>query len=102
MSTALTNWLAVTAAPLSVREPWTGRVLTFTASRLFAGVSLGSVKPKAAALKTYGVSSLVVTVLFAPIGASLTAVTVILLLAVAELNAVLPPFSGITYAICRL
>src|SRR5438128_1492594 len=96
------NWLATTAAPLKVSVPCAGKLLILTASRLFVGVSFGSVKPKAAALKTYGVSSLVVTVLLNPIGASLTAVTVILLLAVAELNAVLPPFSGITYAICRL
>ena len=38
----------------------------------FAGVSLGSLKPKSAAAKVYAVSSFVVTVLSAPAGASFT------------------------------
>src|SRR5436305_1298013 len=48
---------------------------TLTAERELGGVSLGSLKPKSAAVNGYAVSSLVVTVLSVPCGASLTEVT---------------------------
>src|SRR5262249_23676310 len=92
MSLTETNCPAVTATPLSVKVPPPGNVVISTAKRLFAGLSFRSLNPKSAALKTYAVSSSVVTVLLAPCGASLTLLTVRLELAVAELKAVVPPF----------
>ena len=65
----------MTATPLSVRLPAPGRVVIFTASSALAGLSLASLKPKSAVANVYAVSSSVVTVLLAPDGASLTAVT---------------------------
>ena len=50
MSASVMNWPAVTATPLSVSVPAAGSVVIFTASRLLAGESLGSVKPKSAAV----------------------------------------------------
>ena len=59
MSLTEMNWPAVTATLLLVSEPLVGSVVIFTANRLLAGpwlagggVSLGSVKPKSAAVKT--------------------------------------------------
>ena len=49
--------------------------MIFTAASAFAGVSFGSVKPNSAAAKVRAVSSLVVTVLSAPAGSSLTELT---------------------------
>ena len=52
------NWPAVTATLLLVSVPLVGSVVIFTANRMLAGpggrrrVSLGSVKPKSAAVKT--------------------------------------------------
>ena len=66
MSAALMLCPAETATPDSVRLPAPGRVVIFTASRPLAGVSLVSLKAKSAAVKVYGVSSAVVTVLSAP------------------------------------
>src|SRR5262249_11327829 len=54
------------------------------------------------AVNTYAVSSRVVTVLFTPVGASLTAATVMLLAAVDALNALAPPESGVLYATSTL
>ena len=50
MSATATNWPAVTATPLSVSVPAPGSVVIFTASSVLAGVSLGSLKPKSAAV----------------------------------------------------
>ena len=75
MSATLTNCPAVTAMPLSVRLPAPGSVVILTAASALAGLSFGSLKPKSAAVKTFAVSSSVVTVLSVPAGASLTAVT---------------------------
>ncbi len=82
MLAAETNCPAATAAPESVRLPAPGRVVTLTLDSALAGASFGSVKPKSATLKVYAVSSLVVTVLLVPTGASLIAVPVIALLPV--------------------
>ena len=75
MSASATTWPALTATPLSRNVPPVGRVVIFTASKALAGVSLGSVKPKSAAVNAYGASSLVVIDLSAPAGASLTDTT---------------------------
>src|SRR3569833_467915 len=72
MSARLTNWPAVTATLLSVRVPAPGRVVILTASRLLAGLSLGSVKPKSDAAKVYGVLIRSDTALSAPAGAAFT------------------------------
>jgi fatty acid desaturase len=79
MFAALTNCPAVTATPFSVSVPAVGSVVIFTFRSASAGESFGSVKPKLAALKTYAVSSLVVTVLFVPTGASFTDATLIVI-----------------------
>ena len=65
----------MTATPESSRVPAPGSPLIFTFSSALAGESLGSVKPKSAAVKVYTASSSTVTVLLAPTGASLTVVT---------------------------
>ena len=75
MLATLMLWPAVTATPDSVRLPAPGSVVIVTALSALAGLSFGSVKPKSAAVKVYCVSSSVVTVLLVPAGASLTAVT---------------------------
>ncbi len=69
------NWPVVTAVPLWVNVPAVGSVVIFTASRLLAGLSLESLKPKSEAPKVYGVSSSVVAVLAVPCGVSFTEVT---------------------------
>ena len=86
MATDETNEPALTGTPLSANVPAAGNVLIFTASRMFAGVSFGSAKPKSVAANEYAVSSSVVTVLSVPAGMSLTGFTVTLTVAVA-----LPP-----------
>ena len=65
----------MTATPLSVSVPAAGSVVISTASEIVRRVSFGSLNPKSAAVNTYAVSSSVVTVLFAPSGASFTDVT---------------------------
>ncbi len=50
MSATETNCPAVTATPLSVSVPAAGSVVIFTARRVLAGVSFGSLKPKSAAV----------------------------------------------------
>ena len=67
---------AVTATPESRRLPSAGSVVTITDCSAFAGVSLGSVKPKFAAENVCAVSSLMVSVALVPAGASFTAVMV--------------------------
>jgi hypothetical protein len=75
MLTTLMLWPAVTATPDSVRLPAPGMAVILTAVSALAGESLGSAKPKSAAANVYCISSFVVTMLFVPAGASLTAVT---------------------------
>ena len=60
----------VTAVPFKVRVPAPGKDAMMTDCSVLAGVSLGSVKPKSAALKVCVASSLRVMVLSAPAGAS--------------------------------
>ena len=79
MSAALMKSPALTSTPLSVRLPAPGRVVIFTAASALAGLSAASLKPKSAAANVYALSSSVVTVLLAPAGASLTAVTSMLM-----------------------
>src|SRR5207237_1148249 len=81
MSATLMNWPALTATPLSVSvpDPALGSVVIFTASRLLAGLSFGSLKPKSATVNVCAPSSLTVTVLLAPDGASFTLVTLIII-----------------------
>ena len=68
----------MTADPLSLTVPALASVVILTAVSALAPdvelASIGSVKPKSAALNTYDVSSVAVTVLFVPAGASFTAV----------------------------
>jgi hypothetical protein len=75
MSEALSHCPAVTATPSNVSVPAVGTVAICTARKPFAPPSAASLKPNAAVVKTYGVSSTAVTVEAAPVGASLTAVT---------------------------
>jgi hypothetical protein len=51
MLAAVTNCPALTAEPESVRLPATGSVEILTAASALAAASLGSVKPKSAAVK---------------------------------------------------
>ena len=51
MSASAIDWPSVTATPLLVSVPAPGSVVIFTASRLLAGLSLASLKPKSAAVK---------------------------------------------------
>ena len=92
MSATVTVWPAPTAAPLFVRLPAPGSVAIRTAIRLWAGLSLPSLKPKSAALKVYAVSSFVVTVLSVPAGASFTAVTFTVSV-LAEASRSMPPLA---------
>ena len=75
MSAMLMLWPTVTAAPASIRLPAVAILEIVTAENVFAGLSLVSLNPKSAAEKTHGVSSVVVSVVLAPDGESLTAVT---------------------------
>jgi len=59
----------VTAFPPEVSVPAAGSVVIFTAANWLGGLSFGSVKPKSAAVNTYGESSARVTVLEVPTGA---------------------------------
>ena len=74
-----TNCPTVTATPDSASVPAPGKVVTLTFNNALAppapAASPGSVKPKSAAAKVYTASSSTVTVLLVPTGASLTAVT---------------------------
>src|SRR5437868_4462024 len=58
-----------------LREPSEEEVVILTAAKLLAGLSCASLKPKSAAARVRGVSSLMVMVLLAPSGASFTLVT---------------------------
>ncbi|CAH0356291.1 hypothetical protein AQB9606_04664 [Aquabacterium sp. CECT 9606] len=51
MLAAEITWPAVTATPFKVRLPAPGKVVIFTPSKVLAGESLTSVKPKSAAVK---------------------------------------------------
>ena len=75
----LTVCPAVTFVPLSCTFPAPGNVVIFTANNVFAGLSLGSVNPKFAAVNVYCVSSFVVTVLFVPAGALFAAAPIVIL-----------------------
>ena len=88
MLAKLMLWPAVTATPLKVRLPLPGKVVMVTAAKLLAGLSFGSLKPKSAAVKARPVSSSVVRVALVPAGASLTAVTVRIKVAVSVAPAV--------------
>src|SRR5262245_42083955 len=82
--TAVSPTLA--GAPLTSSWPETGSELISIVDRAFGGSSSGSVNPKSDALNVYSVSSLVVTLLFTPSGASLTEVTPIDTVAGAEVS----------------
>ena len=75
MSATLTSCPALTDEPESVRLPAAGTLEIFTAASAFAAASFGSVKPKSAATKVCDASSSIVSVRFAPAGASFTDVT---------------------------
>src|SRR3954469_14245899 len=75
MSAAETSCPAVTTTELFVSDPAPGTVVIFTAASVFAGESLGSVKPKSAAANVFAPSSRIVTVFGVPTGASFTDVT---------------------------
>ena len=64
--------------------------MIFTALNVFAGVSLESLKPKSLLANALLPSSKMVTVLFAPTGASLTGVTLIVMVFAAGSNALIP------------
>ena len=74
-----TNCPAVTATPESASEPAPGTVVILTLASALAPATLPasvrSVNPKSAAVNVYTVSSSVATVLLVPAGASLTEVT---------------------------
>ena len=63
------------AKPLRRIVPFVGNDVITTDCIAFAGVSLASVKPKSAVVKVRAVSSTAVSVAFVPDGASLTEVT---------------------------
>ena len=87
-----TNWPTVTATPESVKLPAPGKAVILMLSSTLTGESLGSVKPKSAAVKVYAVSSSVVTVLLVPIGASFTDVTFTVIVR-AEVSRSTPPLA---------
>ena len=91
MLATLTLWPALTATPLRVSAPAPNSVVIVTACSVFGGLSLRSVKPKSAAVKTCGVSSLMVIVVLVPTGASFTGVMLVDSVTVALLNGVVPP-----------
>jgi hypothetical protein len=69
-----------------------GSVEIFTAMKAFAAASPGSLKPKSDAPKVYDASSRIVTAAFAPAGASLSAVTLMVIVA-AEASRSTPAFA---------
>ena len=71
------TWPTLTATPSSSSVPAAGRLVIVTLANRLAGLSLGSVKPKSAAMKVWLPSSRMVIVLSVPAGASLTALMVI-------------------------
>src|SRR5204863_507827 len=81
MSATLMNWPALTATPLSVSvpDPALGSVVIFTAFWLLAALSFGSFTLSLHDALPISVSSLVVTVVSAPTGASFTLVTLIVI-----------------------
>ena len=95
MSATVISVPAAKPAPESVRLPAPGSVVMMTDASAFAGVSFGSVQPKPAAVKVYCVSSIPVTVLFVPAGASLTAVRLIVIASTAAVSALIfTPIAG--------
>ena len=73
------DWLSVTSTPLSLRVPATGSEVMMMALRVLAGESDASAKPKSAAAKVLLPSSSTVIVLLAAVGASLTGVTLMVM-----------------------
>ena len=70
----------VTSTLLTFNVPTNGRLTILTAPRVFgAGLSIASVRGKSLAAKILLVSSMMVTELFPPVGASLTGVTSIVM-----------------------
>ena len=65
-------WPSVTSTPSSSRSPAASRAVTLTLTNPSPSASM---KPKSAAVNVYASPSSVVTVLFAAVGASFTAVT---------------------------
>ena len=82
-------WLAVTSAPLSLSVPAVGKLLMINALKMLP--SSVSLNPKSLAAKVLLPSSSTVIVASVPLGASLTAVMlVVIVLMLAEI-AVVPP-----------
>ena len=72
MSAAETNWPALTVAPDNVRLPAPGRVVIFTALKVFGGALPVSRKPKSAVPNVYVASSNIAMALSVPAGATLS------------------------------
>src|SRR5437764_1201675 len=75
MSASDTNCPAVTASPLRSEERRVGKDGICTGRRALAGTTPGSLNPKSPAVNVYEPSSSTVTVWLVPCGASLTHVT---------------------------
>ena len=82
MSARLMSCLGVTGTPFSDRMPLAGRVSMRTAARV--SPTSGSVKPKSAAVRVIGVSSVPVSFLSVPAGGSFTGLTLSVSVAVDE------------------
>ena len=78
MSDADMDCPADTAEPFKVNEPADGKVDILTAKSVLLSPR-ASAKPKSLVVKTLGVSSSVVTALSTPLGASLTGVTLMVM-----------------------
>src|SRR5438477_33303 len=63
------------AAPLRVSEPADGIVVIFTASRVLAGLSFGSVKSEEHTVRVHAEVKLIVRLVLVPAGASFTLLT---------------------------
>ena len=80
--------------PLNFKVPALGSVVMMTALNALAGLSEASANPKSDAANVLLLSSSMVNVLFVPVGASLTAVTLMVrVLAVTLVSAEPPPLS---------
>src|SRR4051794_18646393 len=90
MSAALISWPAVTATPSRASVPWSGRTVTLTKARLLAGLSLGSLKPEWQGAVEGERAARGGTGLFEPNGASLTLVTLIVIV-LAAADRLTPP-----------
>ena len=75
---------AVTGVPLKVSDPAVGKVVMNTAINALADESAASAKPKSAAEKVRLPSSVTVSVLLVPVGASLTGLRLKLTLSLSE------------------